>query len=84
MCISADAVAEFVMDEQSVGEEAGSVSVCIDSGVTEGFQTDLTVTLEAADIKACELIFRIAKCSQANFSVILLLYFAIDEYLQQR
>ena len=57
MYTSADAQVAFVVDEQSIGEEAGSVSVCIDSGVTQGFQTDLTVELAAADGKACKCIY---------------------------
>ena len=44
-----DAVVGFVMNEYNVSEDAGAVSICIDSGVTGGFQTDLTVTLIAND-----------------------------------
>jgi hypothetical protein len=44
-----DAVVVFVMDEYAVNENEGAVSVCVDSGVTEGFQTDLTVSLSATD-----------------------------------
>ena len=44
----------FVLDEYIVNEDAGAVSVCVDSGVTEGFQADLTVSLSAADGTACE------------------------------
>ena len=45
---------EFVMDRYSVREDVGAVSVCVDSGVTESFQTDLTVTLSATDGTACK------------------------------
>ena len=44
----------FVLDEYSVNEDAGAVSVCVDSGVTEGFQADLTVSLSATGGRACE------------------------------
>ena len=50
----ADAVVSFVMDAYDVGEEAGSVSICVDSGVTEGFQAELVVALVAIDGKASE------------------------------
>ena len=46
-----------MMDGYNVTEDAGAVSVCVDSGVTEGFQTDLTVSLSATDGTACEYIF---------------------------
>ena len=52
-----DAVVGFVMNEYNVSEDAGAVSICIDSGVTEGFQTDLTVTLIANDGTACKKTF---------------------------
>ena len=42
------------MNEYNVSEDAETVSVCIDSGVTEGFQTDLTVTIFASDGAACK------------------------------
>ena len=42
------------MNEYNVSEDAETVSVCIDSGVTEGFQTDLTVSLSAIDGTACK------------------------------
>ena len=44
-----DADVGFVMNEYNVNETAGAVSICIDSGVTGGFQTDLIVTLIAND-----------------------------------
>ena len=34
-------------------EDIGDVSVCVDSGVTEGFQKDLRVTLTAISGTAC-------------------------------
>ena len=37
-----------------MGEETGSVSICVDSGVTGGFQAELVVTLVAMDGKASE------------------------------
>ena len=46
-----------MMDGYNMNEDAGAVSVCVDSGVTEGFQTDLTVSLSATDGTACEYIF---------------------------
>ena len=42
------------MNEYNINETAGAVSICIDSGVTEGFQTDLTVSLTANDGTACK------------------------------
>ena len=42
------------MDEYTVNENEGAVSVCVDSGVTEGFEADLTVSLNATDGTACE------------------------------
>ena len=42
----------FVEDMYDVDENGGSVMVCIDSGVTGGFQAVLTVSLSAADGKA--------------------------------
>ena len=42
------------MNEYNVSEDAGAVSVCIDSGVTEGFQRDLIVSLIANDGMACK------------------------------
>ena len=54
MIIISDANVSFVMTEYSVAEDAGSVSVCVDSGVTGGFQADLTVSLSATDGTACE------------------------------
>ena len=44
----------FVQDMYYVDENDGSVTVCIDSDVTGGFQTVLTVSLTAADGKASE------------------------------
>ena len=51
---AADAVVGFVMDSYEVNEDAGSAGVCVDSGVTEGFEADLTVSLSAIDGTACE------------------------------
>ena len=42
------------MDEYAVIENEGAVGVCVDSGVTEGFEADLTVSLSATDGTACE------------------------------
>ena len=44
----------FVLDGYIINEDAGAVSMCVDSGVTEGFEADLTVSLSAADGTACE------------------------------
>ena len=44
----------FVEDSYTVGEEAGSVSICVDSGVTGGFQAELVIALSAVDGKASE------------------------------
>ena len=44
----------FVLNAYDVGEENGSVSICVDSGVTEGFQAELAVTFSAMDGKAGE------------------------------
>ena len=43
------------MDEYVVTEESGSVSVCVESGVMCGFETELTVSLTAQDGTACEI-----------------------------
>ena len=40
------------MDTYVVNEATGSVSICVDSGVTEGFQAELIVALSAMDGKA--------------------------------
>lgn len=50
-----DAEVRFVMEEYSVDEESGSVSVCVESGVMGGFETALTVNLTAQEGTACEL-----------------------------
>ena len=54
-CILTDAEVEFVVDEYFVTEESGSVSVCVESGVMCGFETELTVSLTAQDGTACEI-----------------------------
>ena len=41
-------------DEQVVTEESGSVSVCVESGVTDGFETALIVSLTVQDGTACK------------------------------
>ena len=53
---AADAVVGFVMDSYEVNEDAGSVGVCVDSGVTEGFEADLIVSLSATNGTACEIL----------------------------
>ena len=53
--IIVDAEVMFVQHEYPVEEKAGSVTVCVDSGVTGGFETALTVSLTAQDGTACEL-----------------------------
>ena len=40
------------MDADSVSEEAGSIDICVESGVMDGFETALTVSLSAMDGKA--------------------------------
>ena len=54
LCFFADAEVEFVMTVYSINEEAGDVGICVDSGVTEGFETDLVVGFIATDGKASE------------------------------
>ena len=46
--------------EHSASEDDGDVSVCVDSGVTEGFQRNLSVNLTATDGRAskCTPLFR--------------------------
>ena len=44
----------LVNDTYVVGEGAGTVSLCVDSGVMGGFQTQLIVALSATDGKAGE------------------------------
>ena len=43
------------MVAMDVNEESGSASICVESGVTEGFEAALTVNLMANDGKASEL-----------------------------
>ena len=54
--LSLDAEVRFVEDSYTFNEEAGDVMVCIDSGVTNGFQTDLVVSVTATDGKAGEYV----------------------------
>ena len=54
LIITTDASVSFERIEYSVSEDAGAVSICVDSGVTEGFQTDMTVTLSVHDGTACK------------------------------
>ena len=51
--IIVDAEVMFVQHEYPVEEKAGSVTVCVDSGVTGGFEMALTVSLTAQDGTAC-------------------------------
>ena len=41
-----------------MSEENGTVSVCVNSGVTGGFETALTVSLTAEDGTACEFLLQ--------------------------
>ena len=50
----ADAEVGFVASVYSINEEAGDVDICVDSGVTAGFETDLVVGFMATDGKASE------------------------------
>ena len=44
------------MTDSIAAEEGGApVNVCLESGVTGGFETTLTVSLSAQDGTACEL-----------------------------
>ena len=52
----ADAVVVVQTEAMDVDEESGSASICVESGVTEGFETALTVSLMANDGKASELV----------------------------
>ena len=56
-------------DESSyeVDEDAGFVSICVDSGVTNGFETTLTVTLSASDGKASE--FKLSSSSLSDMYI---------------
>ena len=54
LCFFADAAVRFVMSVYSINEEAGDVDICVDSGVTAGFETDLVVGFMATDGKASE------------------------------
>ena len=38
----------------TVNEDDGDIDICVDSGVTEGFETDLVVFFTAVDGKAGE------------------------------
>ena len=53
--IFADAVVVLQMAVMDVNEDSGSASICMESGVTEGFEAALTVSLIAHDGKASEL-----------------------------
>ena len=50
-CIT-DAVVEFEMASYEVNEEALNFVICIDTGITAGFQTDLVISITATDGKA--------------------------------
>ena len=50
----ADSEVSFIMNSNSIADEGGSVTVCVDSGVTGGFQTELTVSLIALEDNAGE------------------------------
>ena len=54
--LNLDAEVRFAVDSYTFNEEAGDVMVCIDSGVTGGFQTDLVVSVTATDGKAGEYV----------------------------
>ena len=43
------------MEDYTVIEDSGSVSVCVETGALGGFETALTVNLTAQDGTACEL-----------------------------
>ena len=43
----------MVNSSQSVNEDDGSVSVCVDSGITGSVQTELLVTIAASVGSAC-------------------------------
>ena len=49
----ADSVVVMVNSSQSVNEDDGSVSVCVDSGITGSLQTELLVTIAASVGSAC-------------------------------
>ena len=51
--ILTDAVVVMVNSSQSVNEDDGSVSVCVDSGITGSAQTELLVTIAASVGSAC-------------------------------
>lgn len=53
-CDVLDAEVRFVTDDYMIGEESGSLSVCVESGVMGGFETALTVSLTAQDGTAGE------------------------------
>ena len=45
----------FVRTEYNISEDSGFINLCVDSGVTEGFQVALTATLSAESDTACKL-----------------------------
>ena len=51
-----DVEVRFQRFSYTVSEENGTVSVYVESGVTGGFETALTVSLTAEDGTACELL----------------------------
>ena len=50
-----EAVVEFLEGEYTVEEGSDTVSVCVDSGITGGFERALTIGLTAQDGTACRL-----------------------------
>ena len=49
-----DAVVGFVEARYSVDEDSGEVEVCVDSGVSEGFQTELAISITGSSGNASE------------------------------
>ena len=57
-CVGADALVKFVEELYTINEDDGGVEVCVDSGVSEGFQTSLSVFIAASSGTASELILQ--------------------------
>ena len=65
-------------ENYTVGEENGTVSVCVDSGVRGGFETALTVSLTAEDGTACKQYSKIHLLLTLSLSLSLLSLFNLN------
>ena len=61
-----DAVVSFEQSAYEIDEDEGSVMVCVDSRVTGGFQTALTVSLSASNGTASEFVYGLLDLSKLH------------------